>query len=144
MQEQQWYELKCAPGLNQQNRNMLPEARTDHTFARYKNRFYVYGGRDEVQIFKDIHEYSILTNTWKQILHHSDPNSDTVTRIMLSYEEESPTAMLDNVAFVSEPNIRFGHTAIVHKSLMYVFGGWDGTETLNHLNAYDLEKNVWL
>jgi hypothetical protein len=63
---------------------------------------------------------------------------------MLSYEEESPTAMLDNVAFVSEPNIRFGHTAIVHKSLMYVFGGWDGTETLDHLNAYDLEKNVWL
>ena len=63
---------------------------------------------------------------------------------MLSYEEESPTAMLDNVAFVSEPNIRFGHTAIVHKSLMYVFGGWDGTETLNHLNAFDLEKNVWL
>lgn len=52
--------------------------------------------------------------------------------------------MLDNVSFVSEPNIRFGHTAIVHKSLMYVFGGWDGIETLNHLNAYDLEKNVWL
>ena len=36
---------------------MLPESRTDHTFVRYKNRFYVYGGRDEVQIFKDIHEY---------------------------------------------------------------------------------------
>ena len=42
--------------------NQVPEARTDHTFVRYKNRFYVYGGRDEVQIFKDIHEYSILTN----------------------------------------------------------------------------------
>ena len=50
---------------------------------------------------------------------------------MNSYEEESPTAMLDHVAFVPEPNIRFGHTAIVHKSLMYVFGGWDGTETLD-------------
>jgi len=86
----------------------------------------------------------VLTNTWKQIYHHTDPDSDEVKRIMLSYEEESPTAMLEAVAFVSEPNIRFGHTAIVHKSLMYVFGGWDGTETLNHLNGYDLEKNVWL
>jgi hypothetical protein len=63
---------------------------------------------------------------------------------MLSYEEESPTTMLDHVAFVSEPNIRFGHTAIVHKSLMYIFGGWDGTETLDHLNAFDLEKQIWL
>ena len=42
--------------------NQVPEARTDHTFVRYKNRFYVYGGRDEVQIFKDIHEYSIASN----------------------------------------------------------------------------------
>ena len=122
----------------------LPEARTDHSFVRYKNRFYVYGGRDEVQIFKDIHEYHILTNTWRQISHQSNPRSDEVHRIMLSYEEESPTAMLENVSFVSEPNIRFGHTAIVHKSLMYVFGGWDGTETLNHLNGFDLEKKVWL
>jgi hypothetical protein len=63
---------------------------------------------------------------------------------MLSYEEESPTAMLEGVGFVSEPKIRFGHTAVVHKSLMYVFGGWDGQDTLNDLNAYDLEKNVWL
>jgi hypothetical protein len=28
--------------------NQIPEARTDHTFVRYKKRFYVYGGRDEV------------------------------------------------------------------------------------------------
>jgi N-acetylneuraminic acid mutarotase len=140
--QKEWYEIR-QPIVNN-NGNQIPEARTDHTFVRYKNRFYVYGGRDEVQIFKDIHEYSIINNHWKQIFHHSIPNSDQVTRIMLSYEEESPTAMLDNVSFVSEPNIRFGHTAIVHKTLMYVFGGWDGTETLNHLNAYDLEKNVWL
>mmetsp|Transcript_38339 Transcript_38339/g.58428 ORF Transcript_38339/g.58428 Transcript_38339/m.58428 type:complete len:86 (+) Transcript_38339:1053-1310(+) len=85
-----------------------------------------------------------MNNQWRQIIHHSDPRSDQVTRIMLSYEEESPTAMLDNVAFESEPSIRFGHTAIVHKSLMYVFGGWDGTETLDYLNAFDLQKNVWL
>jgi N-acetylneuraminic acid mutarotase len=164
VQENQWYEIRpiVAPPETMERRRQMypdaeeppavtaktegnfPEARTDHTFVRYKNRFYVYGGRDEVQIFKDIHEYQILTNTWRQIFHHSNPRSDEVHRIMLSYEEESPTAMLDHVAFVSEPNIRFGHTAIVHKSLMYVFGGWDGTETLNHLNAFDLKKNVWL
>ena len=54
-------------GSNAGSLNQVPEARTDHTFVRYKNRFYVYGGRDEVQIFKDIHEYSIVSNQWKQI-----------------------------------------------------------------------------
>lgn len=58
VQEKQWYEIRQAA----QNTAVIPEARTDHTFVRYKNRLYVYGGRDEVQIFKDIHEYSILSN----------------------------------------------------------------------------------
>lgn len=26
---------------------------------------------------------------------------------------------------------------------MYVFGGWDGNVTLNDLNCYDFENNVW-
>ena len=60
----------AAQGSNAGSLNQVPEARTDHTFVRYKNRFYVYGGRDEVQIFKDIHEYSIVSNQWKQIFHH--------------------------------------------------------------------------
>jgi N-acetylneuraminic acid mutarotase len=58
--EKQWYELisqsNTQPrGLITKRKSQIPEARTDHTFVRYKNRFYVYGGRDEVQIFKDIH-----------------------------------------------------------------------------------------
>jgi hypothetical protein len=27
---------------------------------------------------------------------------------------------------------------------MYVFGGWDGNVTLNDLNAYDFENNIWI
>jgi hypothetical protein len=42
-----------------------------------------------------------------------------------------------------EPKLRFGHTAIVHQNLMYVFGGWDGNVTLNDLNAFDFQNNVW-
>lgn len=45
-------ELDGAMGTEESKKHdtvgMLPEARTDHTFVRYKNRFYVYGGRDEV------------------------------------------------------------------------------------------------
>jgi hypothetical protein len=54
-QEKQWYEIRQTcnhqevnfPSISQSD-HQVPEARTDHTFARYKNKFYVYGGRDEV------------------------------------------------------------------------------------------------
>lgn len=42
--------------LNAQN---PPSARTDHSFIKYENFFYVYGGRDEMHIFSDIYQYSI-------------------------------------------------------------------------------------
>jgi tRNA wybutosine-synthesizing protein 3 len=45
---------------------------------------------------------------------------------------------------VVEPKLRFGHSAVVHKSFMYVFGGWDGHITLSDLTMFDLEKNVWV
>lgn len=36
-----------------------PLPRTDHTFVKYKNAFFVYGGRDEMHIFSDIYEFKI-------------------------------------------------------------------------------------
>jgi hypothetical protein len=36
-----------------------PMPRTDHTFVKYLDSFYVYGGRDEMHIFSDIHQYII-------------------------------------------------------------------------------------
>jgi hypothetical protein len=44
---------------------------------------------------------------------------------------------------LSEPKLRFGHTSVIHRGLMYVFGGWDGNVTLNDLNIYDLDNNIW-
>jgi hypothetical protein len=51
---------------------------------------------------------------------------------------------LDKQFLVSEQKLRFGHTAVVNKNLMYVFGGWDGNITLNDLMAFDLDLLVWL
>ena len=42
-----------------------------------------------------------------------------------------------------EPKLRFGHTSVVNKHYMYVFGGWDGNVTLNDLNVFDLESHNW-
>ena len=45
---------------------------------------------------------------------------------------------------LTEPKLRFGHTSVIRKSLMYVFGGWDGNITLNDLTAFDIERKIWL
>ena len=43
-----------------------------------------------------------------------------------------------------EPKIRFGHTAVINQSFMYIFGGWDGQMTLNDLSIFDLNSQIWL
>ena len=42
------------------------------------------------------------------------------------------------------PGARFGHTAVVNDNLMYIFGGWDGHLTLNHLLIFDLNSYKWI
>ena len=38
---------------------------------------------------------------------------------------------------------RFGHTAVVIKDLIYFFGGWNGTTTLNDMFTYDTSAHIW-
>ena len=45
---------------------------------------------------------------------------------------------------LSEPKLRFGHTSVTFGSYMVVFGGWDGSVTLNDLNIFDLENHIWI
>eukprot|EP00919_Chromeraceae_sp_WS-2016_P041692 GHVR01099303.1.p1 GENE.GHVR01099303.1~~GHVR01099303.1.p1 ORF type:complete len:257 (+),score=50.03 GHVR01099303.1:251-1021(+) len=44
----------------------------------------------------------------------------------------------------SRPGERFGHTAVSYKNCMYVFGGWDGSDTLNDLYQFTLETSSWM
>lgn len=49
-----------------------------------------------------------------------------------------------NFDFLFNIKLRFGHTACVNKSYMYVFGGWDGQQTLNDFSVFDFENKIWL
>lgn len=48
------------------------------------------------------------------------------------------------MSILPEPKIRFGHTAVINRHYMYIFGGWDGQMTLNDLSIFDLNLHVWL
>lgn len=41
------------------------------------------------------------------------------------------------------PIPRFGHTAVVYKNSLYIFGGWNGYETLEDLYQYSFISNFW-
>ena len=41
------------------------------------------------------------------------------------------------------PLNRFGHTAIIYDHSMYIFGGWNGHDTLDDLYQYSFASNYW-
>lgn len=77
--------------------------------------FLVFGGRDETNIFSDLYIYNIDTNSWSKATTSDD----------------------------SQPKSRFGHTSVVNKKSMFVFGGWDGNETLNDIKVFNIETSSW-
>jgi N-acetylneuraminic acid mutarotase len=92
-----------------------PSQRTDHSFVEFDGCLYLYGGRDEIRIFSDLHKFSIKNQTWECVQN-----------------------------YIQEPKLRFGHTAVKWNECMYVFGGWDGVATLNDLYAYSFRDSAWI
>jgi N-acetylneuraminic acid mutarotase len=41
------------------------------------------------------------------------------------------------------PSGRAGHSAVVWRDLVYIFGGWNGSETLNDVYTLNLRTNEW-
>jgi N-acetylneuraminic acid mutarotase len=43
-----------------------------------------------------------------------------------------------------QPSARFGHSGVLYREALYIFGGWDGMATLNDLWRYCLLSQTWL
>jgi hypothetical protein len=48
------------------------------------------------------------------------------------------------MTYLPDPKLRFGHTSVTYNEYMMVFGGWDGSVTLNDLNIFDLVNHIWI
>lgn len=88
-----------------------PGCRGSHSFVydSEKNKIFLFAGKNETDRFNDLFEYDI--------------NSETFMRV------ESIT---------SPPIARSNHTATIFKRSMIIFGGWDGTKTLNDMYEFSL------
>eukprot|EP00922_Rhytidocystis_sp_ex-Travisia-forbesii_P021443 GHVS01031400.1.p1 GENE.GHVS01031400.1~~GHVS01031400.1.p1 ORF type:complete len:874 (+),score=128.88 GHVS01031400.1:24-2624(+) len=93
-----------------------PSRRTDHTMVCFgEHCLYVFGGFDGKRSFRDLTELNLRgAGTWREVSGQNEPS-----------------------------RTRFGHSAVTHDNSMYVFGGWDGQDTLQELYEYTFPSSVW-
>lgn len=93
-----------------------PQKRTDHSVVLFRDSLLVFGGFDGHNRFNDLRELHLRERRWNNI-----------------------SAVRSTV-----PRSRFGHTAVIYGHSMYIFGGWDGHDTLQELFEYNVSSNMWI
>eukprot|EP00929_Paragymnodinium_shiwhaense_P013396 TRINITY_DN121257_c0_g1_i1.p1 TRINITY_DN121257_c0_g1~~TRINITY_DN121257_c0_g1_i1.p1 ORF type:complete len:780 (+),score=173.99 TRINITY_DN121257_c0_g1_i1:233-2572(+) len=93
-----------------------PQKRTDHSVVLFRDSLLVFGGFDGHNRFNDLRELHLRERRWNNI----------------------------KAATAAHPRSRFGHTAVVYGHSMFIFGGWDGHDTLQELQEYNISSNMWL
>ena len=93
-----------------------PEIRLSHSSVVYGGSLYVFGGiSDEGEKLNDFWRLDLSTSVWEEVLGEGDI-----------------------------PTGRSGHTAVVYKDLMVMFGGMkDITKETNDMYSYSFSTNLW-
>jgi N-acetylneuraminic acid mutarotase len=83
-----------------------PSERTDHSLVIYSGKLYIFGGFDGKTRYNDLYKCNMQSKKfiWKKI--------------------DSEGAI---------PMSRFGHSAVVHEHSMFIFGGWNGHDTMDDM-----------
>ena len=95
------------------NQRGIPLERDEHTFVKYNNKAYLFGGKNGSTTYYDTWEYDLSTTTWTK------------------------------KSLASSSYARYGHTSIIYNSNMYVFGGYNGTTYFNNVLKYDITNDSW-
>mmetsp|Transcript_14690 Transcript_14690/g.14310 ORF Transcript_14690/g.14310 Transcript_14690/m.14310 type:complete len:320 (+) Transcript_14690:639-1598(+) len=93
-----------------------PSERTDHSMVLYDGSLYIFGGYDGKTRFGDLHKCNLKSGTYK----------------WRKMEGDGPS-----------PLNRFGHTACIYEHSMFIFGGWNGHDTLDDIFQYSFASNYW-
>jgi len=93
-----------------------PQKRTDHSVCLFSSSMLVFGGSDGRSRFNDLWELNLSERRWTRILTQQ----------------------------MAAPRSRFAHTAVMYNNAMFVFGGWDGQDTLQEFFEYNVSSNMWI
>jgi len=150
-----------------------PNARVCHSALVYGDRMFIYGGHvpDAMNYIRDVkndfYSYHFGNKKWEFIQPKSDntlPYKTEHTAVLYKncmylfggysgslgyrdtaiYEYNFDTKQSTRIEAVGTlPPDRSAHTAIVYKDHMYIFGGWDGTESNNDFYKYHFDTRTW-
>ncbi|KAF4652513.1 hypothetical protein FOL47_011045 [Perkinsus chesapeaki] len=109
----------------------VPARRTDHSMVLYDGSIYVFGGFDGRNRYNDVYSMELPP-------HGAFREGSPIARWQL---EDGP--VIRRSSGQECPSPRFGHSAVVYGSCMYVFGGWDGHDTLNELWEFNFPSGRW-
>ena len=93
----------------------LPISRNNHRTATYKHKIYVHGGHDGTKWLDDLFVFDTVKSNWRKV------------PIVNAY---SPTA-------------RACHSLNRIKKKLYMFGGFNGMQSFNEIEVFDIEKTKW-
>lgn len=101
-----YYDLIRKRWISADQTGEVPSVRTDHTLVFYEGSIYAYGGYDGKTRFGDLYKCKIKNgrHKWREL------KGDGIV-----------------------PLNRFGHTAVVFEHSMFVFGGWNGHDTMDDI-----------
>ena len=102
-----------------------PPSQRFYAFLDYlqsKSSLVLFGGYDGQNYFNDLHEFSLETSTWKQVV----PLSSEIPR-----------------KFYSVPRVNFGGFASVVEEKIYIFGGRTVLGPENDLWMFDFSFQKW-
>jgi len=148
-----------------------PTARVCHSALVYEEKMYIYGGHvpDSMNYIRDVkndfYAYHFTSRKWEPIHPKSEmPYKTEHTAVLYKncmylfggysgplgyrdtaiyeYNFETKTATRIEAAGTFPPD-RSAHTAVVYKDHMYIFGGWDGSESNNDFYKYDFATREW-
>jgi len=111
-----YYDLNLKQWAEIRTSGERPCERTDHTCVYYSGSMYVFGGYDGKSRFNDLYRCNIKNKkyNWKKI-------------------EGDGTIPLN----------RFGHTAVVYEHSMFIFGGWNGHDTMDDIYQFSFVSKYW-
>jgi N-acetylneuraminic acid mutarotase len=151
-----------------------PPVRVCHGALTHKDCLYVYGGHVPSEqgdfitsVRSDLWEYNISTHEWKKVCNF-EPLTETCpilyndkmyifggfinswrTSTIIEYDFATKkyikmsTEDAQNVAG-APPKGRSAYSAVCYKNCMYIYGGWDGHESMNDIHCFNLDTKQWV
>jgi len=151
-----------------------PPVRVCHGALVYKDSLFIYGGHVPSEqgdyitsVRSDLWEYKISTHEWKKVCNF-EPLTETApilyndkmyifggfinswrTSTIIEFDfvtkKYAKTSTEDTQsAMGAPPKGRSAYSALVYKNCMYIYGGWDGHESMNDIHCFNLDTKQWV